>query len=200
MGVAVTAFGPLPAAARTLACVLVLGMPVAHAGESERRAGDVLAMALPIAALGAELGRGDAVGARQFLSSFALTLAATEVLKRSTHVERPDHSNDQSFPSGHASRAFAAAAFMRQRHGMDSAWPMYALATYVGHTRVQANRHRWSDVFGSAVVAEASSAALVTPRGPRRSLTFAPAAPHAPSLSLVVAPGGFGLRWTQPLP
>ncbi len=134
------------------------------ADDAERRAGDVLSYALPLGTLGAELWRGDRSGALQLARSFAVTVAASEGLKRSTHVERPDHTNDESFPSGHASRAFAAAAYMHRRHGIGEAWPLYALATYVGYTRVQAGRHRWADVAGSAGLALASSWWLVSPQ------------------------------------
>jgi membrane-associated phospholipid phosphatase len=131
---------------------------------TERRLGDVLSYALPAAALGGELLRGDGAGAGQFARSFVVTLAATEALKRTTGVERPDHSDDLSFPSGHAARAFAAATFVHRRHGFANAVPLYAVATFVGYTRVQANRHRWADVLGAAVVAALSSRFLVEPR------------------------------------
>lgn len=151
--------------ARLVALVLAT-LPLAAwaGGDAERRAGDALSYALPLATLGTELWRGERGGALQLAGSFALTVAATEVLKRSTHVERPDRTNDESFPSGHASRAFAAAAYVHRRYGMAEAWPLYALATYVGYTRVQAGRHRWADIAGSAGLAVASSWWLVTPR------------------------------------
>jgi membrane-associated phospholipid phosphatase len=154
--------------------------------ESERRAGDVLSYALPAATLGAELLRGERTGALQFGESFALALAATEVLKRTTHVERPDRSDDQSFPSGHATRAFAAATYVHRRHGFGYALPLYAVATYVGYTRVQSDRHRWADVVGAAGVSAAASWWLVKPR----SAAGAPVA---------VIPGGIFLQWTVPL-
>ncbi len=131
---------------------------------TERRVGDLLSYALPAATLGVELARGDGAGAGQFTRSFAATLAATELLKRATGVERPDRSDDLSFPSGHASRAFVAATYVHRRHGIGGALPLYALATYVGHTRVQAGRHRWVDVLGSAVMAAVASRALVERR------------------------------------
>ena len=135
--------------------------------DDHRRAGDVLRFAMPAGVVAYELWRGDTQGAWQFGKSWAVTLGATEALKRTTHVERPDRSNDESFPSGHASHAFAAATYMHRRHGIEEAWPWYAAATYVGWTRVHANRHRWSDVAGSALLAGASSWWLVEPAGTR---------------------------------
>lgn len=163
----------LAASTLTAAC---LALPISARADEQtgRRAGDVLSFALPAATLGVELWRGDRAGSLQFAESLAVTLAATEVLKRSTGVERPDRSNDNSFPSGHAARAFAAATYVHRRHGIESAWPLYAAALYVGHTRVQAERHRWGDVAGAAFVAAASSWWIVEPIGPAPRLTLMP--------------------------
>jgi len=140
--------------------------------DGERQAGDVLSVAMPVATLGVELWRGEWTGARQFGESFLVTVAATEVLKRTTHVERPDHTNDQSFPSGHAARAFAAATYVHRRYGFEDAWPLYVMATYVGHTRVQSGRHRWADVAGAAGVSALSSWWLVDPKQSATQVTF----------------------------
>ncbi|HEX6019677.1 MAG TPA: phosphatase PAP2 family protein [Burkholderiaceae bacterium] len=134
--------------------------------DATREAGDVLSVAMPVATLGVELWRGERTGALQFTESFVVTVAATELLKRTTHVERPDGTNDQSFPSGHASRAFASATYVHRRYGWQHAWPLYGLATYVGYTRVASDRHRWADVAGSAAVAALSSWWLVDPKQP----------------------------------
>lgn len=136
--------------------------------DAHRRAGDTLRYAMPAGVAVYELWQGDREGLWQFGKAWGATLVATEVLKRSTHVERPDHTNDMSFPSGHASDAFAAATFMHRRHGIEQAWPWYAAATYVGWTRVQADRHRWGDILGSAAVAGAASWWLATPANDRK--------------------------------
>ncbi len=100
-----------------------------------------------------ELWRGDYQGAWQLTQTFALTTGVTELLKKNTGVTRPDGSDDKSFPSGHAARAFSAAAYVQHRHGWESAWPLWLAATYVGHTRVQARRHRWSEVAAAGALA-----------------------------------------------
>src|SRR2546427_11733413 len=43
--------------------------------------------------------------------------ALTEALKISTHRERPNHENHQSFPSGHASITFASATVIERHLG-----------------------------------------------------------------------------------
>jgi membrane-associated phospholipid phosphatase len=165
---------------------LAVGTPCAHASsDGEREAGDVLATAMPLATLGVELWRGESTGAKQFALSFVVTVASTEVLKRATHVERPDGTNDQSFPSGHAARAFASATYVHRRYGLADAWPLYALATYVGYTRVVSERHRWADVAGAAGVAALSSWWLVDPKQ---------------SVSVALARHGVSVQWRTALP
>jgi membrane-associated phospholipid phosphatase len=149
-----------------LAVALAISLPGASraSAEAEEQAGDAIATALPVATLGVELWRQEWTGARQFAASFVVTVAATELLKHITHVERPDGSDDLSFPSGHAARAFPSATYVHRRYGFEYAWPLYVLATYVGYTRVGADRHRWADIAGSAGVAALSSWWLVEPR------------------------------------
>lgn len=153
-----------------------------------RRVGDALENALPASVALIELWRGDGEGALQFGASFVSTMLATRLLKSQVHERRPDGSADDSFPSGHASRAFAAATYLHRRHGWDAAWPWYAAAGYVGWTRVNADRHRWRDVAGSLVIAGASSGWLVEPARERGAVV-------RPSL----APGRVGIelhaRW-----
>jgi membrane-associated phospholipid phosphatase len=137
-----------------------------HAADAQRRAGDLLATALPVGVVAHEAWRRDGQGLWQFGLSYGVTLGAGEVLKRTTHSQRPDRSNDLSFPSGHASQAFASATYMHRRHGLDSAWPWYIGAGYVSWTRVHSRRHRWGDVAGSALIAATSSWLLVDPYAP----------------------------------
>lgn len=128
---------------------------------SQESVGSFLATAMPVATLGTELYRGDREGAWQYALTFTTATVSTEVLKHMIHSERPDGSDNQSFPSGHATRAFSAAAYVRERHGLEAAAPLYLTALYVGYTRVNADRHRWTDIAGAAFVAEAAAAWLV---------------------------------------
>jgi membrane-associated phospholipid phosphatase len=143
----------------------LLAWPAAQA-QPQRRIGDVLAVALPVGTLAVELLRGETQGALQYGEALAVNLAATSALQHVTHMERPDHSNHLSFPSGHASQAFSSATYVHRRYGLQAAWPLYLAAVYVGQTRVAAHRHRWTDIAGSAAVSAASTWWLVEPRGP----------------------------------
>ncbi|MEZ5726602.1 MAG: phosphatase PAP2 family protein [Burkholderiaceae bacterium] len=141
--------------------------------QTQQRSADFLSLALPAATLGVELIRGDREGAWQYVLTFAAATSATEVLKRVTRIERPDRSNRLSFPSGHAARAFSAAAYLHRRHGLDAAWPAYLAALYVGYLRVATGRHRWVDVAGSAAISVAAAWWLATP-APVAPLTVTP--------------------------
>jgi membrane-associated phospholipid phosphatase len=86
------------------------------------------------------------------LSAQIVAQALTQALKFSTRRERPDGSNNHSFPSGHASATFATATVLQRHLGWRAAVPTYTLATYVAMSRLQENRHFLSDVaFGAAL-------------------------------------------------
>jgi membrane-associated phospholipid phosphatase len=75
-----------------------------------------------------------------------------EPIKFATHRERPDGSNHQSFPSGHAAITFATATVIERHLGWRKAALGYLIAAYVATSRLHDNRHYLSDVvFGAAV-------------------------------------------------
>ena len=81
-----------------------------------------------------------------------VTTALVHPIKYATHRERPDGSNFQSFPSGHAAITFAGATVLERHFGWRRSALAYALATYVAASRLHDNRHYLSDVaFGAAV-------------------------------------------------
>ena len=93
-----------------------------------------------LASLGADLFRAQ-------LMSETLTLA----IKQATRRARPEGSG-YSFPSGHTTVAFASATVLQQHFGWKVGIPAYAVATYVGASRVEMKRHYLSDVaFGAAL-------------------------------------------------
>jgi PAP2 superfamily protein len=81
-----------------------------------------------------------------------VTTALVHPIKFATHRQRPDGSNAQSFPSGHAAVTFAGATVLERHLGWRRSFLAYALATYVAASRLHDNRHYLSDVaFGAAV-------------------------------------------------
>ena len=105
----------------------------------------------------------------------------TATLKVSVDRTRPT-GGAHGFPSGHTSAAFATAAVLDGHYGWKAGVPAYALASFVGWTRVRDNVHFLSDVvIGSTIGAVVGRA--VTAGHRERSWSIAPAP----------APGGAGL-------
>jgi hypothetical protein len=77
---------------------------------------------------------------------------SVELLKGTINSERPDGSDNDSFPSGHTSDAFAPAWYMYHRYGLNESLPYLAAASYVGYARVKLDRHRPIDVGTSIVI------------------------------------------------
>ena len=89
------------------------------------------------------------------VASVGVAYIGKTALKAMIKEERPDHSDNKSFPSGHAAMAFAAARSIDKEFRQDCIWiPIagYAAATAVGIQRVARDRHHWYDVVAGAAV------------------------------------------------
>ncbi len=78
-----------------------------------------------------------------------------ETLKKLTEEKRPDYEEGDkkdSFPSGHTASAFLGASFIHKRYGIKSAIVPYTLASLVGYTRIQADKHHVNDVLAGALL------------------------------------------------
>ena len=128
-----------------------------------RKAGDILQMALPIAAISSTYYMDDSDGFKSFLKSYTITAASTYLLKITTHKLRPDGSDYLSFPSGHTSSAFAGASFVHFRYGFKYSIPLYLLASFTGYSRVESNKHYTEDVITGAGLAILSSWYFTSP-------------------------------------
>jgi membrane-associated phospholipid phosphatase len=88
-----------------------------------------------------------------FVSASLLSNIAVFGLKSVTHVERPDGSSDDSFPSGHTNAAFVGAEFLWQEYKDVSVWygvGGYAIASATGIFRIVNDRHWFTDVAAGA--------------------------------------------------
>lgn len=82
-----------------------------------------------------------------------MTQGVTSFTKHRTYRERPDGSDNLSYPSGHTSNAFAGAEFMAQELGDVSPWYTvlgYTCATVTGISRISHKDHWFSDVVTGA--------------------------------------------------
>lgn len=147
----------------SLSSSLVIASP-AYAGNTSaiERAGDIVAMTIPAIAYGSTYYMDDKAGRQQFYQSFATNLATTYALKYTVDKERPDGSDNQSFPSGHTSLAFQGASFIHKRYGLEYSIPAYVGAGFVAYSRVEADKHDLTDVLAGAALGMASSRYLTT--------------------------------------
>lgn len=149
------------AAAGLTVLLAVATVPAAQAGDAVETSGDILRVALPAAAFAMTFLEDDAEGRPQFYKSFGATVVTTLLLKELVSKDRPDGSDDDAFPSGHASTAFQGASFIHRRYGLGKAWPAYLLAAYTGWTRLDADEHDEADVLAGAAIGFASSLLFV---------------------------------------
>jgi hypothetical protein len=126
-----------------------------------------------VATIGADLVRA------QFVSQ-----AMTHAIKLSVARTRPDGTS-LSFPSGHAASAFASAAVLQRHLGWRAAIPAYGVAAYVAASRVQTQRHFFSDVAFGAAIGVIAGRTVTIGSGDAR---FA--------VSPSAAPGGAGVNFT----
>ena len=117
-------------------------------------ASTVVRDALVVAAIGAPVVQGDWNGALQAGGSMAAATLVSTGLKEAFPETRPDGSDRKSFPSGHASISFAAAATLQNRYGWEAGIPAQLAALFVGVARVKANKHHWYDVAAGAAIGE----------------------------------------------
>lgn len=86
----------------------------------------------------------------------ASTIAARAVtpgLKQLIGRERPNGGDDPSFPSGHATQAFAVASAIAENYEQRWVkWVAYGLATGVGVSRVYHDAHWTTDVLAGAAI------------------------------------------------
>jgi membrane-associated phospholipid phosphatase len=147
-----------------LPAVVALALPApARASDSGwATASDIGRDGLVITALGLPAIEGDWQGDKQAAFSIGAAFAVTAALKETIHEERPDASDDKSFPSGHTSVSFAAAATLQKRYGWKIGLPAHAVAAFVGVARVRADKHFVHDVIAGAAIGEASGWLLTT--------------------------------------
>lgn len=146
--------------------------PIFGSADTARRASDVLRSVLQAEALGTALVTPSGTDARQWayakakglgveLLAIGATSGATLLLKTVTDRTRPDKSDDRSFPSGHASSAFAAATLANRNLDVLRlpVWGTRSLqitnlviASGVAWARVEGERHFPSDVLAGAAL------------------------------------------------
>jgi membrane-associated phospholipid phosphatase len=156
------------------ASAAILSPKFAAASNGVETSGDVLLGLIPAVAFGSTFYMKDCDGRMQFIKGFLANQAVTQGLKYTIHKDRPDDSDDHSFPSGHTSTTFQAAAFIHERYGWKYSIPAYLGAAFAGYSRVDADKHYVEDVLAGAVIGTISSFYFTEPLLP--GVTVAPVA------------------------
>ena len=145
-------------------CLSVNGQELKVTGSRKavRTSGDVLVFITPVASLATVLATQDWQGLKQGVFTGVTTLGVTYALKYLVKKERPDFSDNHSFPSMHTSVSFAGAA--------------YAVSTYVGWSRVYGKKHDWWDVAAGAVIGAGSAYIFTRPFAKKHNLSISPVA------------------------
>jgi len=91
--------------------------------------------------------------AKVMIKSTLYSSIVADILKKTVQEPRPgDPSDKESFPSAHATRAFAFASTVNELHGSSWGIPAYILATGVAYSRMNDNRHYVHDVLAGAAI------------------------------------------------
>lgn len=145
-----------------IAASVGIAIPVQAGEKGWDDAGSIARDALVVAAFGVPAVQGDWDGVLQAGGSIGGTMLITQGLKEVFPSRRPDGSDDKSFPSGHTSTSFAAAATLHNRYGWEAGLPAYVVASFVGLSRVEAKRHRIGDVLVGAAIGTATGHLITT--------------------------------------
>lgn len=141
-----------------------------------KRSTDIVAVALPAAALIGTLCARDWEGLLQGVETAAVTAAFTYALKYASREERPDRSDLHSFPSGHTAVSFATSTYLTRRYGWKFGVPAYIASTYVAWGRCFSRQHYvWDCVVGAAIGA-GSALIFTTPFARKHDVQIAPVA------------------------
>lgn len=88
-----------------------------------------------------------------YLTSQVISAGIVVPLKRLVREERPDKSDNYSFPSGHTSTAFSSAQFLFEEYKDTNLWLSlsgYPFAAFTGIYRIINNKHWVGDVMAGA--------------------------------------------------
>lgn len=114
----------------------------------------------------------------------------SSLLKVMVREGRPNNGADKkSFPSGHATTAFAFAGIVGAEHPIYFAIPAYILATNTAYSRINDNKHYLHDVVGGATIGISYALGVYYNRKKRDEAKAAgKPASSAPMLALIPSP------------
>lgn len=138
------------------AVALLIGLTAASGAalaDTIESAGTDLAVAMPLIAGGIAVYKGDFSGLGQLGVGTVATVGTAYALKHFIREERPDHSDQRSFPSDTVAIAASGSSFLWARYGWRYGLPALAATEFVAYSRVEAKKHRWYDTLASSGIA-----------------------------------------------
>jgi len=146
-------------------------------------AGTVIYLAAAVGLPLLQDGKHGTVDALRTADALGTSLVIAQGLTSVVHEERPNHENNQSFPSDHATAAFAVATVQSADHPGEALY-WYLGATAIAQSRVRIREHTEGDVIAGALIGFGTARLeLSAPHGLILSPFIAPAQ-HAEGLTL----------------
>lgn len=158
----------------TLSAAQAQRIEVTGSRKKVRSSGDVLMLVTPAAGFVTTLALKDWEGLKQGIFTGVTAVGMTYALKYLVDKERPDRSDNHSFPSMHSTVSFGGAGFIQKRYGWKWGIPAYLLSTYVGWSRVYGKKHDWWDVTAGAVIGIGSAYIFTKPFADKYNLSISP--------------------------
>ena len=115
------------------------------------------------------------------LTANAIAIGVTQIMKHTVKEERPDATDNYSFPSGHTAIAFTNASLLFYEYKDSNIWYAssgFLFATATGALRIANNKHYTSDVLAGAGIGLAMGT-IVSYWNPFKSLTIGKNKAHA---------------------
>jgi membrane-associated phospholipid phosphatase len=163
-----------------LSLLLLLPLSTAAMADSIATAGTDMAVALPVLAGGFAIYKDDWTGVVQLGVSTAASVGTAYGLKHVIREERPNHEDNQSFPSDTTALAASGASFLWARYGWTYGLPAFAVTGFVAYSRVESGAHRWYDTLAGAGISTGYAFIFDSPyREPRRFYSSLSATPDS---------------------
>ena len=160
----VLAFCALTALTQNVQASTVNTTPLTSTEKNIEDVGTGLSIALPVVAAGIAWEKDDRrLGLAQLAAETVLTVGTVYALKNIVHEERPNGSDDKSFPSETTALAASGSSFLWGRYGWEYGLPATAVTGFVAYSRIQARDHHWYDTVASLGISAAYGYVVTTP-------------------------------------
>jgi hypothetical protein len=125
----------LPAASSPVHAASINTTPLTSTQKNTETLGTGVAVAPPLTAEGVTLYENNTMGFAQLTAETPFTAVTAYAFKNIFHEERPNGSDDQSFPSATSALASSGSSFFWGRYGWEYGLPAFALSQFVSYSR-----------------------------------------------------------------